>query len=69
MTSPHDQVLRKLWWYRLGGEQSDRQWRDIAAIMRVQAQRLDLNRLRADAEIVGVEDLLRRQLIEAGRAG
>lgn len=37
--------------------------------MRVQAQRLDLNRLRADAEIVGVEDLLRRQLIEAGRAG
>jgi len=31
-----DQVLRKLWWCRLGDEVSERQWRDVLAILRVQ---------------------------------
>jgi len=38
-------VLRKLDRYRLGGESSDRQWRDITAILRVQHGRLDEDHL------------------------
>jgi hypothetical protein len=35
-------ALQRLRWYRLGGEVSDRQWRDVAAIVGVQGSRLDL---------------------------
>src|SRR6266699_2805628 len=33
--SPEDTVLRKLLWYREGGEVSDRQWRDVVEVLRV----------------------------------
>lgn len=59
---PEDILLQKLRWYRLGGEVSDRQWRDIAAIVRVQGDRLDLAYLRQSAPILGVLDLLERAL-------
>lgn len=39
--SAEDTLLRKLLWYRLGGEVSDRQWEDVRGIVRVQAERLD----------------------------
>lgn len=29
ITSPEDQVLRKLDWYRRTGHESERQWRDV----------------------------------------
>jgi hypothetical protein len=58
ITSPEDQVLRKLDWYRLGGGVSDRQWRDITAILRVQVDRLDDAYLDATASAVGLEDFL-----------
>jgi hypothetical protein len=32
--APEDVVLQKLRWYRMGGEVSDRQWRDIVAVLR-----------------------------------
>lgn len=32
VASAEDTILRKLNWYRLGGEVSDRQWRDVAGI-------------------------------------
>ena len=66
---PEDILLQKLRWYRKGGEVSDRQWRDIAAIVRVQGPRLDGTYLREGAEILGVTDLLERALAEAGLAG
>ena len=59
---PEDILLQKLRWYRLGGEVSDRQWRDIAAIVRVQAGRLDREYLREGAAVLGVSDLLTRVL-------
>jgi hypothetical protein len=31
---PEDILLQKLRWYQLGGESSDRQWRDVQAIVR-----------------------------------
>lgn len=59
---PEDILLQKLRWYRRGGEVSDRQWRDIAAIVRVQGARLDRAYLRDAAPVLGVADLLERAL-------
>ena len=55
-------ILRKLEWFRRGGEISDRQWRDVQAIVRIQGDRLDRERLRRWAPRLGVTDLLDRVL-------
>ena len=55
-------LLRKLEWYRRGGEVSERQWRDVQAIARIQGDRLDLEHLRLWAPRLGVTDLLERVL-------
>lgn len=53
-------LLRKLEWYRRGGEVSERQWRDVQAIMRIQGDQLDPEHLRLWARRLGVTDLLDR---------
>jgi hypothetical protein len=60
--SPEDTLLRKLEWYRLGGETSDRQWTDILGVIRTQGDRLDLGYLRHWAGTLEVDDLLDRAL-------
>jgi hypothetical protein len=59
---PEDILLQKLRWYRKGGELSDRQWRDIRGIVRVQGARLDLDYLHRNAPVLDVADLLERAL-------
>ena len=54
-----DVVLRKLECYRRGGETSERQWRDVVAVLRVQ-QQLDDEYLRKWADRLGIADLLVR---------
>ena len=49
-------VLRKLEWYRRGGETSERQWRDVLAVLRVQRGRLDESRLKSWAARLDVSD-------------
>jgi len=63
---PEDILLQKLRWYRKGGEVSDRQWRDVLAIIRVQGSRLDRAYLEANAPVLGVLDLCIRALGDAG---
>ena len=65
---PEDVLLQKLRWYRMGGEVSDRQWRDIIGIIRTQGNRLDRQYLAANAPILGVDRELERALLEAGTA-
>ena len=60
--TPEDILLQKLRWYRLGGEVSDRQWRDVLGIVLVQENRLDAGYLREGAHLLGVTDLLERAL-------
>lgn len=65
MDTAEHSVLRKLEWYRRGGETSDRQWRDVVAILRIQDARLDRARLDIWADQLGVSDLLERAWSEA----
>ena len=60
-------VLRKLEWFRRGGETSDRQWRDVLGILRAQGTRLDGAELARWADGLGVADLLARALEQAGQ--
>lgn len=62
VATAEDTILAKLEWYRMGGEVSDRQWRDILGIMKVQEESLDLSYLRKWAGNLGVTDLLERAL-------
>ena len=60
--SPEDTILSKLEWYRMGGEVSDRQWRDILGVIKTRAGELDLKYLRKWADDLKVGDLLDRAL-------
>jgi hypothetical protein len=66
--SAEDTILVKLDWFRLGGEMSERQWRDVLGIMKTQQDALDAAYLRQWAQTLGVADLLERALAEAGRS-
>lgn len=65
VASAEDTVLTKLEWYRMGGEVSERQWRDVLGVLKVQAGRLDLAYLRRWAAELRVADLLEKALAES----
>lgn len=64
IASPEDTILRKLEWYRAGGETSERQWNDLRGILRVSGDKLDRDYLRKWADYLKVRDLLERLLDE-----
>ena len=58
VTSSEDQVLRKLDWYRRSGHESERQWRDVVGILRVQGDAMDDGYLDATARELDLQSLL-----------
>ena len=62
--SPEDVVLAKLEWYRLGGEVSDQQWRDILGVLIIKQDQLDHQYMQQMADQMDTEDLLKRALQE-----
>jgi hypothetical protein len=60
--TPEDILLAKLHWFRLGGEISEVQWRDIQGIVRNRGVSLDRQYLAHGAEKLGVVVLLERAL-------
>lgn len=58
--SPEDSVLRKLVWYRDGGEVSAKQWRDVVEVLRVGGETLEQPYLDAWSKRLDVTDLLIR---------
>jgi hypothetical protein len=68
LASPEDVVIHKLRWYRMGGDVSDRQWRDVLGVLKVQSGRLDRAYLVRIAGELNLDDLLVRALSEAGLA-
>ena len=62
VASAEDTLLAKLEWYRIGGDVSERQWRDVLGILKVQADLLDTDYLFQMAEELDVRDLLEKAL-------
>lgn len=62
LASPEDIVLNKLLWFRQDGIESEKQWRDVQAIVRVQLAALDRAYLRQWASGLGIGDLLEAAL-------
>ena len=62
--TPEDILLAKLHWFRLGGESSEVQWRDIQGIIRGRGDTLDRTYLKRSATKIGVTDLLDKALAD-----
>ena len=65
VATAEDTILAKLKWYRLGNEVSDRQWKDVLGVIRIQGDRLDSGYLKQWASSLGVSDLLDKALAQA----
>ena len=64
VASPEDTILRKLEWYRPGGETSERQWNDLRGVIRVSGPKLDREYLHKWAGYLKNSDLLEELLAE-----
>lgn len=63
VSSAEDTVVAKLVWFKMSS--SDRQWSDVQGVLKVQAEKLDLEYLRNSAVRHGVADLLDNAMKEA----
>ncbi|MDZ7360908.1 MAG: hypothetical protein ONB46_09310 [candidate division KSB1 bacterium] len=66
MASAEDVILAKLRWFRKGGEISEKPWRDVLGVLKVQGERLDFVYLEQMAGRFALADLLRRAREDAG---
>lgn len=64
--SPEDIVLQKLSWYKLSSMQSQKQWRDVLGVLKLQSSHLDLAYLQQWAEFLKLTPLLNQALQESG---
>src|SRR6478609_11728488 len=58
--SAEDTVLRKLLWFREGGEVSEKQWRDVVSVLQISGHTMDQTYLTSWASRLHVTDLLER---------
>ncbi|OLP19952.1 hypothetical protein BST81_02925 [Leptolyngbya sp. 'hensonii'] len=64
LASPEDIILSKLQWGTQS--QSEKQWRDVLGILKVQSQTLDFGYLTCEAETLGLTQALLQAITEAG---
>jgi hypothetical protein len=64
LASPEDIILNKFLWRE--HSQSEKQWRDILGILKVQGQTLDLDYLTKQANTLNISTALGQAMIEAG---
>jgi hypothetical protein len=67
LLAPEDVVAQKLRWYSLGGEVSDRQWRDILAVLRFSGPKMDMAYVETVATAAGLGTLLEKARREASQ--
>ena len=60
VASAEDIILSKLEWFRLGDEVSERQWRDVIGVLKIQENLLDRSYLEKWAAELGIADLLEK---------
>jgi len=65
LSSPEDTLLHKLYWFKIGGNVSERQWKDVIGILNVQGDSLDTAYLKRWANKLEVSDLLDKAISEA----
>lgn len=63
-SSPEDVILNKLLWRQRSG--SEKQWRDVLGVLKVQAENLDFEYLTQWAERLNIVDVLNQVMTEAG---
>lgn len=66
LPTPEDLILQKLLWYRDTNFSSEKQWRDILGVLKLQGERLDFEYLWHWGERLNLTDPLSRSLCEAG---
>ena len=66
LCSPEDVVISKLQWYQTGGGVSERQWKDVIGVLKVQSVKLDLEYLKSWASKLNLSELLNRSFRDAG---
>ncbi len=64
IASPEDVIISKLIWRQ--ESQSDKQWRDILGVLKVQQEKLDFSYLQGWVERFGLEEDWQRAKVEAG---
>ena len=64
--TPEDIILQKLVWYRMTKNESQRQWRDVLGVLKLQGDRLDFNYLQKWAVELNLDDLLQTASTESG---
>ncbi len=66
LSSAEDIILSKLRWYQKGGRVSEQQFKDVLGVLKVQADKLDLEYLKLWASRLNLSDLLNRSFDDAG---
>jgi hypothetical protein len=65
LASCEDIILNKLEWFLLGGKASERQWKDVLGVIKVQGDLLDKEYLSHWAKELGLTELLEKAFKEA----
>ncbi len=66
LPTPEDIILQKLTWYRMTKNESQRQWRDVLGVLKLQGDRLDFEYLQKWALELELSDLLGTACTESG---
>jgi hypothetical protein len=64
--SPEDSILQKLFWFKLSQEQSQKQWRDILGVLKLQRENLDFNYLSLWSKNLSIQENLSIAMTESG---
>lgn len=64
--SPEDIILQKLKWFRMNRRESEKQWRDVLGVMKIQGDTLDFEYLWRWAEPLDASTTIEQALIESG---
>ncbi|MCP4628692.1 MAG: hypothetical protein GY850_35070 [bacterium] len=68
LATAEDIILRKLYWFHLGGGSSERQWNDVLGVLQVQKEKLDYSYLQRSAHQMGISSLLKKAIKDASEA-
>ena len=66
LPTPEDIILQKLVWYRMTKNESQRQWRDVLGVLKLQGDRLDFDYLQKWGVELSLSDLLETAYTESG---